>query len=137
MRNPRPRRQRPPRWHCWPPVSPPLSRPPPQITTAPARAGTDHVALHAAVAQLPVAAEDRTGYNRATSFGGWVDADHDGCNTRKEVLIDEAVTAPAVTGTCTLTGGTWWSWYDDTEVDNASALDIDHLVPLAEAWDSK
>ncbi|MEC3992108.1 hypothetical protein VSR01_00515 [Actinacidiphila sp. DG2A-62] len=105
--------------------------------SAGARAGTDHVALHAAVAQLPVAAEDRTGYNRATSFGGWVDADHDGCNTRKEVLIDEAVTAPAVTGTCTLTGGTWWSWYDDTEVDNASALDIDHLVPLAEAWDSK
>ncbi|KPI02412.1 protein of unknown function DUF1524 RloF [Actinobacteria bacterium OV450] len=30
----------------------------------------------------------------------------------------------------------WWSYYDDTTVTNASSLDIDHMVPLAEAWDS-
>ncbi|CAG6397592.1 HNH endonuclease family protein [Streptomyces cocklensis] len=109
--------------------------------TVPARAAAQAdsertVALHQAIAALPVAAEDRTGYNRESSFGGWIDADRDGCNTRKEVLLDEAVTAPTVTGTCTLTGGTWYSWYDDTTVDQAGALDIDHLVPLAESWDS-
>ncbi|SEG85656.1 Protein of unknown function [Actinacidiphila yanglinensis] len=108
--------------------------------TAPARAATpteqDSVALHQAVAHLPLAPEDRTGYNRATSFGGWIDADRDGCNTRQEVLLDEAVTPPTITGKCTLTGGTWDSWYDDTTVDGPSTLDIDHLVPLAEAWDS-
>ncbi|MEU0487530.1 HNH endonuclease family protein [Streptosporangium sp. NPDC006013] len=35
-----------------------------------------------------------------------------------------------------MTGGSWYSYYDDTVIDNASALDVDHLVPLAEAWDS-
>lgn len=58
-------------------------------TTAPARAaapaaGERRVALHQAVADLPVAAEDRTGYNRASSFGGWIGADRDGCDTRKD-----------------------------------------------------
>ncbi|MBM9506817.1 HNH endonuclease family protein [Actinacidiphila acididurans] len=110
------------------------------VLTAPAHAAdapVEHgVALHQAVAKLPVAAEERTGYNRESSFGGWIDADLNGCNTRAEVLLDEAVTAPTVTGTCTLSGGSWYSWYDDTTVTGARALDIDHLVPLAEAWDS-
>ncbi|MGI5397236.1 hypothetical protein [Streptomyces sp. CA-251251] len=78
--------------------------------------------------------EDLTGYDRAREFGsGWTDSDRDGCNTRAEVLPAEAVTPPTVTGRCTLTGGTWHSWYDNQEV---TATDIDHLVPLAEAWDS-
>lgn len=94
------------------------------------------VPLREAVALLPIAPEDRTGYDRLQSFGGWVDADHDSCNTRKEVLLEEAVDAPTVGARCTLTGGRWWSYYDDTYVDAAGGLDIDHMVPLAEAWDS-
>ncbi|SBU99156.1 Protein of unknown function (DUF1524) [Streptomyces sp. MnatMP-M77] len=31
---------------------------------------------------------------------------------------------------------TWTSYYDGQEVTSAGALDIDHMVPLAEAWDS-
>jgi len=109
--------------------------------TAPARAAGPtekelDVALHQAVARLTLAPEDRTGYNRETSYGGWTDADHDGCNTRAEVLLDEAVTAPTITGKCTLNGGSWYSWYDGVTVEGASGLDIDHLVPLAENWDS-
>ncbi|MFF7098101.1 HNH endonuclease family protein [Streptomyces rubradiris] len=49
------------------------------------------------------------------------------------MLLAEAVTQPAVTGRCTLTGGSWFSWYDEQTV---TATDIDHVVPLAEAWDS-
>ncbi len=30
----------------------------------------------------------------------------------------------------------WLSYYDDTVVEGPSGLDIDHMVPLAEAWDS-
>nr|WP_245881630.1 HNH endonuclease family protein [Streptomyces milbemycinicus] len=94
--------------------------------------------LREGVAALPVADEDRTGYNRERSFGTWTDADHNGCNTRSEVLLDEALQAPEVTGRCKLTPGTgrWYSWYDDQYVTSARDLDVDHVVPLAEAWDS-
>jgi hypothetical protein len=88
-----------------------------------------------ALAQLPLQAEDRTGYKR-TLFRHWVDADRDGCDTRKEVLKDEAVVAPTQGAGCALTGGEWYSPYDDTYFTDAGKLDIDHLVPLAEAWDS-
>ncbi|GLV88287.1 hypothetical protein Slala03_79760 [Streptomyces lavendulae subsp. lavendulae] len=91
-----------------------------------------------AVGALPLAVEDRTGYQR-TSFKHWNAGANptDGCNTRAEVLIAEAVVAPDVGPGCTLTGGVWWSYYDEREVTPAGALDIDHMVPLAEAWDSK
>ncbi|MER6032192.1 HNH endonuclease family protein [Streptomyces sp. NPDC001851] len=87
------------------------------------------------LAQLPVRTEDRTGYER-TKFKHWVDADRDGCNTRAEVLKAEAVIAPAQGAKCTLSGGEWYSPYDDRYIDGPKGLDIDHLVPLAEAWDS-
>ncbi|WP_306292888.1 GmrSD restriction endonuclease domain-containing protein [Streptomyces avermitilis] len=35
-----------------------------------------------------------------------------------------------------LTGGEWYSPYDDQYLDSAKKLDVDHLVPLAKAWDS-
>ena len=85
--------------------------------------------------QLVVAADHTTGYNRAL-FKHWIDADKDGCNTRVEVLIDEAVTKPKVGSKCTLTGGKWLSAYDGVEVTSATKLDVDHMVPLAEAWRS-
>ncbi|MGV9273506.1 HNH endonuclease family protein [Streptomyces griseosporeus] len=53
-----------------------------------------------------------------------------------EVSLAEPVEAPTVTGRCTLSGGRWYSWYDNTFVDGPRGLDIDHVVPLAEAWDS-
>nr|WTB11991.1 HNH endonuclease family protein [Streptomyces antimycoticus] len=91
--------------------------------------------LRQAIRTLPVAEEDRTGYAR-TKFRHWVDADRDGCSTRAEVLLAEAVEPPAVSGQCTISGGMWHSYYDDTDVPSARSLDIDHMVPLAEAWDS-
>ncbi|MCW8382412.1 HNH endonuclease family protein [Streptomyces justiciae] len=97
----------------------------------------DTVALpvHDALAELPIRDEDRTGYSR-DKFRHWVDADRNGCSTRNEVLIEEAVTAPTVGANCALTGGSWYSPYDDAYFTVARSLDIDHLVPLAEAWDS-
>ncbi|MFE5220470.1 MULTISPECIES: HNH endonuclease family protein [unclassified Streptomyces] len=87
------------------------------------------------LAQLPVRTEDRTGYVR-TAFKHWVDADKDGCNTRAEVLKAEAVIAPEQINRCSLIGGAWYSPYDDRYIEGPTGLDIDHLVPLAEAWDS-
>ncbi|MFC4122058.1 HNH endonuclease family protein [Nonomuraea zeae] len=91
--------------------------------------------LRQAVADLPVTVEARDGYKR-TSFKHWTDADSDGCSARYEVLIAEAIDAPKVGSGCKLTGGAWYSYYDDVVVNEAAQLDVDHLVPLAEAWDS-
>ncbi|WP_424858543.1 HNH endonuclease family protein [Streptomyces sp. SAI-170] len=88
-----------------------------------------------ALAHLTVQEEDRTGYSR-NAFRHWTDADRDGCSTRNEVLLAEAVTDPEQGARCALTGGSWYSPYDDTYFTAARPLDIDHLVPLAEAWDS-
>jgi hypothetical protein len=84
---------------------------------------------------LVVAQDKLTGYNRAL-FKHWIDADKDGCNTRAEVLIEEAVSKPKVGAKCALTGGKWLSAYDGKSVSKSSELDVDHMVPLAEAWRS-
>ncbi|CAC36553.1 HNH endonuclease family protein [Streptomyces sp. NRRL_B-16638] len=90
-----------------------------------------------AVTRLPVDAESRVGYDR-DAFRHWNRGDDpsDGCSTRNEVLIAEAVEPPTVGPRCRLTGGRWWSYYDQVWVASASGLDIDHMVPLAESWDS-
>ncbi|MGW2090072.1 HNH endonuclease family protein [Streptomyces sp. NPDC001880] len=65
-----------------------------------------------------------------------VGEDGDSCSTRNEVLLAETVTAPEQGARCALTGGEWRSYYDEVTVTAAGKLDIDHIVPLAEAWDS-
>ncbi|MEU4359919.1 HNH endonuclease family protein [Streptomyces virginiae] len=104
---------------------------------APAAAVPQVLPIGVAVSALPTAVEDRTGYQR-TSFRHWNAGDipADGCNTRAEVLLAEAVVYPEIGPGCTLTGGVWWSYSDEREVTPAGALDIDHMVPIAEAWDS-
>lgn len=103
--------------------------------TARATGQTITLPVRDALEQLPRVAEDRTGYQR-TAFRQRIDADRDGCDTRKKVPKDEAIIAPAQGPGCTLTDGEWYSAYDDTYFTDPGKLDIDHLVPLAEAWDS-
>ena len=92
--------------------------------------------LVALLDRLPVVVEQPDGYDRDL-FRHWIDADGDGCDTRREVLIAEAVTAPTVGGGCALSGGVWVSRYDAlTETGSGRGFDIDHLVPLKEAWES-
>ncbi len=88
--------------------------------------------LVTAISSLPVAAEVRTGYERS-KFKHWTDADGDGCSTRYEVLDLESETSV----TCSnLSGGRWFSYYDRVSWTDSGRIDIDHMVPLAEAWDS-
>lgn len=91
--------------------------------------------LRTAVTDLPVQAEDRSGYDR-DKFRLWIDADHDGCNTREEVLIAESTTGVTKGSGCDIESGKWYSYYDEKTWTDPSDLDIDHVVPLAEAWDS-
>jgi hypothetical protein len=86
------------------------------------RAGSNALAL---LNTLAVAAEPtRVGYSRSL-FPSWDDEDHDGCNTRCEVLAAER-----------RPDGTWFSLWDGYVTPNSNELEIDHVVALAEAWDS-
>ncbi|MEU7011865.1 HNH endonuclease family protein [Streptomyces sp. NPDC046332] len=87
--------------------------------------------------QILVADESRAGYTR-DKFRHWNTGldPVDGCNTRAEVLLAEATEAPTVAAGCKVGEGEWLSYYDEQEVTDPAKLDIDHMVPLAEAWDS-
>lgn len=82
---------------------------------------------------LPVSSEVTSGYNREY-FRHWSDLDGNGCDTREEVLIAERVQG-SVQG-CKVVNGLWYSQYDGVSTNNSSSFDIDHFVPLKEAWDS-
>jgi hypothetical protein len=87
--------------------------------------------------ELPMVTADEHigGYDRGL-FKHWIDADKNGCDTRKEVLIAEAVVKPKKGTKCILTNGKWISPYDGKAYTKDVSLDIDHVVPLAEAWRS-
>ena len=104
-------------------------------TTIPATT-TPAAALVALLDWLVVEPEQPAGYHRDL-FRQWIDADGDGCDTRREVLIAEAVIKPTVTAVCVLSGGVWVSRFDGkAETGNGRGFDVDHLVPLKEAWSS-
>jgi len=87
------------------------------------------------VARLAVAPEVTAGYDRDL-FRHWSDTDGDGCDTRREVLIAESVTLVTVGRGCSLSGGEWISAFDGVSTTDPSTFDVDHFVPLKEAWDS-
>lgn len=92
----------------------------------------DAVAL---LASLRVEPELEDGYER-TLFRHWIDADGDGCDTRQEVLIAESATPAVIGDGCRVEGGTWYSAPDDEILTNPASVDINHVVPLQEAWAS-
>lgn len=85
------------------------------------------------LATLPVRTEDRTGYSRDL-FPHWITISGS-CDTRETVLKRDGSNV-STDSSCAATSGSWYSPYDGATWSVASDLDIDHLVPLAEAWDS-
>lgn len=55
------------------------------------------------------------------------------CDTREFVLKRDA-TSITVDSACKATAGKWTSPYDGASWTDASDLDIDHMVPLKNAW---
>lgn len=72
-----------------------------------------------------------TGYSR-DKFPHWI-SQGGGCDTRQVVLKRDA---DYYSGSCPVTSGKWYSYYDGVTVYSPSEIDIDHIVPLAEAWRS-
>lgn len=88
-------------------------------------------------------------YRRAAFGDSWQDVDGNGCNQRDDVLRRDAVPGTirvGVQGTCDhdVLAGTWLDPYtgrrlvftDLKDLRQAEAIQIDHVVPLAEAWRS-
>ncbi|MGP4100971.1 HNH endonuclease family protein [Nonomuraea sp. KM90] len=91
-------------------------------------------AAYAELQQL-VVAEPRpmAGYSRAR-FPHWARQGYS-CDTRETVLARDGVDVKQ-DESCRAISGTWYSEYDGKEFTSSSALDIDHMVPLAQAWRS-
>lgn len=101
---------------------------------APLTASAATVSLATLYGELSTSNSNPGGYDRGL-FTQWIDADGDGCDTRREVLIAESVSAPVV-GTGCAVSGEWNSWYDGVTWTTSTDVDIDHMVPLSEAWRS-
>ncbi|KAN0133806.1 hypothetical protein V8E53_008530 [Lactarius tabidus] len=55
------------------------------------------------------------------------------CDTRETVLKRDG-TDVVTNSACNAVSGNWFSPYDDVTTTDSSSFDIDHLVPLKEAW---
>ncbi len=67
----------------------------------------------------------------------WVDADRDCQNTRQEVLIAESLIAPKLDAAgCRVLSGLWFDPYSGKTHTDPRRLDVDHVVPLREAYKS-
>jgi hypothetical protein len=108
----------------------------------PARPGPAPGVVRAAPEKLVplvvAAASHQDSYNRDADFGGWIDVDGDCQNTRAEVLIAESRAPVTFTrrSDCTVATGLWRDPWSGITTTTAHAFDIDHTVPLANAWRS-
>ncbi|WP_239082639.1 HNH endonuclease family protein [Actinoplanes teichomyceticus] len=107
------------------PVSPARATPPniPSKATAQTQLNT-----------LTVAAEANAGTYDRDLFPHWITISGT-CNTRETVLERDG-SGVVVSSSCAATSGSWYSPYDGATWTAAADLDIDHVVPLAEAWRS-
>lgn len=109
------------------------------LATAPAAQAAPPTPVSAATARTYLAAltvtasGSTTGYSRDL-FPHWI-TQSGTCNTRETVLKRDGVNVVTDSG-CAAVSGSWYSEYDGATWTAASDLDIDHVVPLAEAWRS-
>jgi hypothetical protein len=103
------------------------------VSTAQASPAVYQSSTSSLLGELIVDVERNSSSYKRTSFRHWIDADSNGCDTRRDVLAAES-TKPV---NCrTLSGGLWVSAFDGATTKNASGFDVDHMVPLKEAWES-
>ncbi|MFD3922866.1 HNH endonuclease family protein [Streptomyces sp. NPDC058595] len=94
----------------------------------------DAAAARALLAELTVADEvTPPGYSRS-KFPHWI-TQSGTCDTR-EVTLKRDGQDVQQDAQCRAVSGTWYSEYDAATWTVASDLDIDHMVPLKEAWKS-
>ncbi|KAI1920224.1 hypothetical protein LOZ58_005332 [Ophidiomyces ophidiicola] len=115
------------------PLSTAIPAPAPAALAAPPNIPSTSAA-RSALNGLTVAPEGpQEGYSRSL-FRHWITISGE-CNTREEVLKRDGQSV-TVDSRCYPSSGSWFSEYDGETVSVASGVDIDHVIPLSNAWKS-
>ncbi|MBT1607912.1 DUF1524 domain-containing protein [Curtobacterium flaccumfaciens pv. betae] len=113
-----------------------MEQPSPSSTVSAAKALRDLRTLGISDAYVPAP------YDRAAFGQAWADTDHNGCDTRNDVLrrdLTAVVTKPGTNG-CVVLSGTLHDPYTGRTIafergnTSSLAVQIDHRVPLSYAW---
>lgn len=78
-------------------------------------------------------------YSRLEHFGTWIHEKNDNScyNTRAKILIRDSSVKPEFGGNgCTVTRGQWLDPYTDGKYTRATDMQIDHVVPLKNAYEN-
>lgn len=105
-------------------------------------ASTSPGTARSALARLPrVEPASEVAYDRVRDFGpAWADVDHNGCDTRNDILRRDLLSPTFRAGTagCIVVTGSMIDPYTGRRLaftkSDAAAIQIDHLVPLHAAW---
>jgi hypothetical protein len=84
----------------------------------------------------------RTGFDRDEFGAAWSDVDHNGCDTRNDILKRDMKNETFKSGThdCIVLTGTLNDPYSGKTIsfkrgqDTSTEVQIDHLIPLSDAW---
>jgi hypothetical protein len=113
-----------------------------ETVPTPAPAGSGAAAAQAELATIAVKGRaPKTGYSREQFGQAWADVDRNGCDTRNDELKEALTAVKFKSGSnCVVVAGTLNDPYTGKSIDfvrgdkTSSAVQIDHLVPLSEAW---
>lgn len=108
------------------------------VTASPASAAPPNIPSHSTAVSrlgaLTVTAESHHSSYDRDLFPHWITITGS-CNAREQVLKRDG-SGVTVNSSCAPVTGSWRSPYDGATWTNPSDVDIDHMVPLAEAWSS-
>jgi hypothetical protein len=72
--------------------------------------------------------------NRDLRNSCYLSRDNNDCHHHRETVLKRDGTGVVTASDCSASSGTWISPYDNEKWTAASDVDIDHMVPLANAW---
>ncbi|MFC5369464.1 HNH endonuclease family protein [Arcanobacterium bovis] len=94
-----------------------------------------------ALNSLPVKGRaPKTGYSRAQFGQAWADVDHNGCDTRNDILRRDLTAVTVRKGGCVVQSGRLVSPYTGETItfrrgnQTSELVPIDHVVALSDAW---
>lgn len=117
------------------PVVPTTGAPPPPTQASPAGDAAATLATLAVKGRAP-----KTGYSRSQFGPAWADVDHNHCDTRNDILARDLTDIVRRADGCTVQSGVLADPYTGKTIQfvrgttTSTAVEIDHVVALSDAW---